>query len=112
LGQRRGLKNSWAEEEDVFLVHPQNGLIGLILNWCTCENALEIICQYQGIHGFSPNAKSVKEKIGQFFMDLRNEKEHDHVGVLTANFPCLPSQVCGFLLCISSSKYCASYFQC
>jgi len=35
LGQRRGLKNPWAGEEDVFLVHPQNGLNGLILNWCT-----------------------------------------------------------------------------
>jgi hypothetical protein len=23
-------------EEDVFLVHPQNSLKGLILNWCTC----------------------------------------------------------------------------
>jgi hypothetical protein len=35
LGQRRGLKNPWAGEEDVFLVHPQNDLNGLILNWCT-----------------------------------------------------------------------------
>jgi hypothetical protein len=34
LGQRRGLKNPWARQEDVFLVHPQNGLNGLILNWC------------------------------------------------------------------------------
>jgi len=34
LGQGRGLKNPWAGEEDVFLVHPQNGLNGLILNWC------------------------------------------------------------------------------
>jgi hypothetical protein len=32
LGQ---LKNPWAGEEDVFLVHAQNGLKGLILNWCT-----------------------------------------------------------------------------
>jgi hypothetical protein len=32
LRQRKGLKNPWAGEEDVFLVHPQNGLI---LNWCT-----------------------------------------------------------------------------
>jgi len=35
LGQRRGLKNSWAGEEDVFSVHPQNSSNGLILNWCT-----------------------------------------------------------------------------
>jgi hypothetical protein len=34
LGQKRGLKNPWAREEGVFLVHPQNGLNGLILNWC------------------------------------------------------------------------------
>jgi len=34
LGQRRGLKNPWAGEEDEFLVHPQNGLNSLILNWC------------------------------------------------------------------------------
>jgi len=34
LGQRRGLKNPWARQEDVFLVHPQKGLNGLILNWC------------------------------------------------------------------------------
>ncbi len=34
LGQRKGLKNPWAGEEDVFLIHPQNGLNGLILNWC------------------------------------------------------------------------------
>jgi hypothetical protein len=34
LGQRRGLKNPWAGEEDGFLVHSQNGLNGLILNWC------------------------------------------------------------------------------
>ncbi len=33
-GQRRGLKNPWAGEEDEFLVHPQNGLNGLILTWC------------------------------------------------------------------------------
>ncbi len=33
MGQRR-LKNPWARQEDVFLVHPQNGLNGLILNWC------------------------------------------------------------------------------
>jgi len=26
LRQRRGLKNPWAGEEDVFLVHPQNDL--------------------------------------------------------------------------------------
>jgi hypothetical protein len=38
LGQRRGLKNPWAGEEDVFLVHPQNGLNSLILNWCTGSN--------------------------------------------------------------------------
>ncbi len=31
----KGLKNPWAGEEDVFLVHPQNSLNGLILNWCT-----------------------------------------------------------------------------
>ncbi len=46
-------------------------------------------------------------------MDLWNEKEEedddDDVGVLTAIFPCLPSQVCESL---HSSKYCASYFQC
>jgi hypothetical protein len=35
LGQRRGLKNPCAGEEDGFLVHPQNGLNGLIQNWCT-----------------------------------------------------------------------------
>jgi hypothetical protein len=35
LGQRRGLKNPYAREEDVFFIHPQNGLNGLILNWCT-----------------------------------------------------------------------------
>jgi hypothetical protein len=29
-----GLKNPWAGEEDVFLVHPQNGLNSFILNWC------------------------------------------------------------------------------
>jgi len=34
LGQRRGLKNPWARQEDVFFVHPQNSLNGLILNWC------------------------------------------------------------------------------
>jgi len=34
VGQKRGLKNPWAGEEDVFLVHPQNGLNFLILNWC------------------------------------------------------------------------------
>jgi hypothetical protein len=34
FGQRRGLKNPWAGEEDVFLVHPQIGLNGLILKWC------------------------------------------------------------------------------
>jgi hypothetical protein len=32
LEQKRGLKNPWAREEDVFLVHPQNGLNSLILN--------------------------------------------------------------------------------
>ncbi len=32
--KRRGLKNPWVGEEDVFLVHPQNGLNDLILNWC------------------------------------------------------------------------------
>jgi len=35
-GKRWGLKNPWAREEDVFLVHPQNSLNSLILNWCTC----------------------------------------------------------------------------
>jgi len=35
LGQKRGLKNPWAGEKDVFMVHPKNGLNGLILNWCT-----------------------------------------------------------------------------
>jgi hypothetical protein len=34
LRQRRGLKNPWAGEEDVFFIHPQNGLNGLILKWC------------------------------------------------------------------------------
>jgi hypothetical protein len=33
FGAEKGLKNPWAEEQDVFLVHPQNGLNGLILNW-------------------------------------------------------------------------------
>jgi len=33
LGQRRGLNNPWTGEEDVFSVHPQNSLNGLILNW-------------------------------------------------------------------------------
>jgi len=32
LGQRAGLKNPWAGKEDGFLVYPQNGLNGLILN--------------------------------------------------------------------------------
>jgi hypothetical protein len=35
LGHRRVLKNPWVGQEDVFLVHPQNGLNGFILNWCT-----------------------------------------------------------------------------
>jgi hypothetical protein len=30
LEQKRGLKNPWVGEEDVFLVHPQNGLNNLI----------------------------------------------------------------------------------
>jgi hypothetical protein len=34
LGQIRGLKIPWAGEEDVFLVHHQNSLNSLILNWC------------------------------------------------------------------------------
>ncbi len=34
MGQIRGLKIPWAREEDVFLVHHQNSLNGLILNWC------------------------------------------------------------------------------
>jgi hypothetical protein len=34
LGQKKGLKNPWAGEEDGFLVHPQNCLNDLILNWC------------------------------------------------------------------------------
>ncbi len=33
-GKEGGLKNPWAGEEDVFLVHPQNGLNDLILNGC------------------------------------------------------------------------------
>jgi len=33
-GREGGLKNLWAGKQDVFLVHPQNGLNGLILNWC------------------------------------------------------------------------------
>jgi len=43
LGQRRGLKKPRAREEEnknallgYVWVHPQNGLNGLILNWCTC----------------------------------------------------------------------------
>jgi hypothetical protein len=42
LGQRRGLKKPRAREEEnknallgYVWVHPQNGLNGLILNWCT-----------------------------------------------------------------------------
>ncbi len=31
-GKEGGLKNPWPREEDVFLVHPQNGLNDLILN--------------------------------------------------------------------------------
>jgi hypothetical protein len=41
LRQRRGLKNPWAREEDVFLVHPQNGLNGLILNWCMAAGSFQ-----------------------------------------------------------------------
>ncbi len=33
MGQRRELKNPWEGEEDVFLVHPQNGLNGLVVHW-------------------------------------------------------------------------------
>jgi hypothetical protein len=33
FGAKKGLKNPWAREEDVFLVHPQNSLNNLILNW-------------------------------------------------------------------------------
>jgi hypothetical protein len=39
LGQRRGLKNPWAGEEDMFLVHPQKGLNGLMLNWWLLVNS-------------------------------------------------------------------------
>jgi hypothetical protein len=35
LGREGSWKNPWAGEEDVFLVHPQNSLVGLILSWCT-----------------------------------------------------------------------------
>jgi hypothetical protein len=38
LGQKRGMKNPWAWEEDGFLVHSQNGLNDLILDWCICRN--------------------------------------------------------------------------
>jgi len=34
LGAKKGAENPWAGEEDMFLVHPQNNLNGLILNWC------------------------------------------------------------------------------
>jgi hypothetical protein len=34
LGENKGLKNPWAKEEDVFLIHPQNDLNSLILTWC------------------------------------------------------------------------------
>jgi hypothetical protein len=34
-GREGGWKIPWAGEEDVFLVHPQNSLNRLILNWCT-----------------------------------------------------------------------------
>jgi hypothetical protein len=34
FGAEKGLKNPWAGEEDVFLIHPQNCLNGFILNWC------------------------------------------------------------------------------
>jgi hypothetical protein len=34
-GWKGGWKILGAGEEDVFLAHPQNGLNGLILNWCT-----------------------------------------------------------------------------
>jgi hypothetical protein len=35
FGAEKGLKNPWAREEEVFLVHPKNDLNGLILNWGT-----------------------------------------------------------------------------
>jgi hypothetical protein len=54
LGQRRGLKNPWAREEDVFLIHPQNSLNGLILNWCT------------GGCWFTPASKSCEKVMGQY----------------------------------------------
>jgi hypothetical protein len=35
LGQRRGeKKTNNFRQGDVFLVHPENGFNGLILNWC------------------------------------------------------------------------------
>jgi hypothetical protein len=108
----RRFPNPMAECDSSSTCHLRSGITSIVLDPWLCENALQIICQYQGIYTFFPNAKCVKEKTGQFFMDLWNEKEDDDVGVLTAIFPCLPSQLCGLLLCISSSKYCASYFQC
>jgi len=35
LGRGRGRKNPGGGEGGGFSVHPQNGLNGLILNWCT-----------------------------------------------------------------------------
>jgi hypothetical protein len=35
FGAEKGAEKSLGREEDVFLVHPENGLSGLILNWCT-----------------------------------------------------------------------------
>jgi len=34
FGVEKGAEKSWARQEDVFLVHPQNGLNSLILSWC------------------------------------------------------------------------------
>jgi hypothetical protein len=34
FGAKKGAKNPSTREEDVLLVHPQNDLNGLILNWC------------------------------------------------------------------------------
>ncbi len=41
LGQKRGLKNPWSGEEDVFLIHPHNSLNGLILDWGTGVGSLQ-----------------------------------------------------------------------
>ncbi len=57
MGQRRGLKNPWARQEDVFLVHPQNGLNGLILNWCIGA------CCFTPAHNMDPIRDYVYHKV-------------------------------------------------